>query len=201
MTTKTKKKTFPNRAAPRHKFLFKVMAASGKPKLLKPVWAKVKKARRSVTLVLTADDVRRSMGLHGVGNTQTCSMAVCAYRNRAAFDHPVEGYIDWQYSRAYVVSKVSRKTGFPSECVVYKHNDDIARMNDTPGGQRQLLMLLVEMGDRSIVLHPVTSRKGEDPTHRPMGKSTGKRSPRPAAVGAKLRFAMAMGGAAPQETA
>jgi hypothetical protein len=91
-------------------------------------------ATKKVKLTLTAEHVRRSMKLHGVGNTQTCSMAVCAKEQAEQFPHPVHGYIDWQYSRAYVVTKVSKAHGMPTACVVYTHTDDIAKLNDSKNG-------------------------------------------------------------------
>lgn len=173
------------RARARHIFRFKIAEQPGEFQ----AYAKVIPATRAVHLVLTADHVRRSIKLKGVGNTQTCSMAVCAKSQAKNFPHPVEGYIDWQYSRAYVVSKVSRRTGLPSECVVYRHGDDIAKLNDTTGGQQTLLKELEAYGDRVIRLSPQQKKRY---TYTPRVKSAkdGSRSSRPAGVGARLRFAM-----------
>lgn len=182
------------RAPPRHAFRFKV-EVDGKSKVLTAL-AKIRYEKKPVELVLTSEDVRHSIKLKGVGNTQTCSMAVCAKRHSAAFSHPVEGYIDWQYSRAYVVSKVSKETGMPVECVPYEHTDDIAKLNDSRGGQERLLKMLEADGDRIIRLRPVKRRK---PYAKPRGegRKDGTRSSRPAAIGAKLRFAVAqLGGVA-----
>lgn len=190
---KTKKKTQKFRSY-RHLFLFKIpsFANPGKFTVIKS-WAKVINATRPVTLRLTADDVQQSMRLGGIGNTQTCSMAVCAQRNADAFNHPVEGYIDWQYSRAYVVTKVNRE-GMPSECVVYNHSDDIAKVNDTKGGQKQLLADLTVNGDREIRLSLPQirpSQKGE--THPWKKEGEIKRGPSKTLHlrGANLRFAVA----------
>lgn len=179
----------------RHPFKFKVKTNNGVEQVLAS-WAKVVRATKTVELTLTAADVRRSISLGGIGNTQTCSMAVCAKREEQKFPHPVEGYIDWQYSRAYVVTKVSKETGMPIACVVYMHNDDIAKLNDSKGGQQKLLKDLEENGDRVIRLKPVKKDHGRNPG-RPRGRRDGSRSSRPAAMGAKLRFAMAqLGGVA-----
>jgi hypothetical protein len=123
----------------RHLFLFKIpdLLRPGKTKVIKS-WAKVINATSPVELKLKAEDVQRSMQMDGIGNTQTCSMAICANRQADSFKHPVEGYIDWQYSRAYVVTKLN-KDGLPCECVCYGHWDDVARVNDSKGGQKQLL--------------------------------------------------------------
>ena len=175
------------RKSPRHIFRFKVRTNDGRVEVIK-AYAKVRRATKPVTLTLTAADVRESIRLKGVGNTQCCSMAVCAKRQEAAFPHMVEGYIDWQYSRAYVVTKV--RDGLPVECVVYAHGDSIAHLNDSKGGQLKLLQRLETGGDERIRLYP-PARYTPRAKGRPEGKSTGVRSSRPAAVGAKLRFAVA----------
>lgn len=174
----------------RHPFYFQIPGQ--KPLTFR---AKVADAKRSATLRLTAEDVRNSIAQKGVGNTQTCSMAICAKRQEAAFSHPVTGYVDWTNTRAYVVSKLN-SDGTPSECVVYRHYDNIARLNDTEGGQRKLLYDLITNGDRDITLVPVTAEpKGRG------GKATGtgkKRKQRVIALrGANLRFAIAQLGGVP----
>lgn len=178
----------PTRKPSRHTFRFKIEVDGEKPRI-HSVKAKVTRARKPVTLTLTAEDVERSMKLKGVGNTQTCSMAVCAKRQSDAFPHPVEGYIDWQYSSAYVVSKISKETGMPSECVSYRHNDDIAYLNDSKGGQKTLLEKLRKSGPRKIKLLPIVYRAREK--GRPRGVNDGSRQSKPHLVGAKARFAFA----------
>lgn len=89
-----------------------------------------------------------------------------------------------------MVSKVSKETGLPIACVVYEHNDSIAKLNDTKGGQQKLLAELEANGDRVIRLLPIKYRP--DPKNRPEGKRDGSRGSRPASVGAKLRFATAL---------
>lgn len=173
----------------RHTFRFKVETTDGEKKII-TCKALVRKATKPVMLTLTADDVRRSKSLKGVGNTQTCSMAVCAKRQAHNFPHPVEGYIDWQYSRAYVVSKISKVTGFPSECVAYIHHDDIAKMNDSKGGQDKLLNKLESAGSCDIHLLPISKRKPSRPGV-PEGRKDGSRSGKVYASGARLRFAVA----------
>jgi len=177
-------KTEQKRQSPRHYFRFKITGADRV--IVAP--AKVKRPRKSVKLVLTSSHVKRSIKAGGVGNTQTCSMAMCALDHRDVFPHPVEGYIDWFSQRAYVVSKISAQTGLPSECYVYAHHDNIAQLNDSPGGQRQLLRLLETHGDRVVNLYPPPIPK-ERPG-RPRGRNTGERS-KPRLVGAKLRYANA----------
>jgi hypothetical protein len=181
--------------APRHAFKFKVQTGEGETPKVLTAWADVRRARKPVELILTADDVRRSIALKGVGNTQTCSMAVCSKRQADKFPHPVQGYIDWQYRTAFVVSKVSAETGLSVACVAYEHRDSIAKLNDTKGGQQKLLTQLEADGDRVIRLNPIKYR--ERPKGRAKGKKDGSRGSRPAAVGANLRFAVAqLGGIA-----
>jgi hypothetical protein len=173
----------------RHAFRFKVTTNDGDTQTM-VAWAKVLHASAPVDLTLTADHVRRSIQLRGVGNTQTCSMAVCAKQQADKFPHPVNGYIDWQYSRAYVVTKVSKATGMPIECVAYTHDDDIAKLNDSKSGQKKLLEGLEANGEKVIRLRPIQRRLTQHP--KPKGSSrTGERTSRPAAHGAKLRFAVA----------
>ena len=194
-----------SRKSPRHAFRFKILDESDKPKVL-TFWAKVKKATRPVQLTLTAADVRRSIRSNGVGNTQKCAMAVCAKRQKDQFPHPVEGYVDWQYRMCYVVTKISAENGFPTGCVAYQHGDEIARLNDTAGGQQKLLERLEETGDRTIFLRPPEKYR---PTKqgKQKGLPSGERSPRPAhissdamkrPVGARLRFAVAHAGGVKQ---
>ena len=180
----------------RHCFRFKITGVDGKPQVIE-AWAKVIRAKSPVTLDLTADHVKRSIKLKGVGNTQTCSMAVCSIAQADRFPHPVAGYIDWQYSRAFVVTKIG-KDGLPSECVEYTHSDSIAKQNDTKGGQKKLLAQLIEKGDRHIRLLP-TADQSTYPSHkarkhdgRPKGANDGTRTKRAYTPrGGKLRFAIA----------
>lgn len=183
----------------RHCFAFRIIGVDGRPQVIE-AWAKVLRAQYPVLLDLTANHVRKSIKLKGVGNTQTCSMAVCSIDQKDRFPHPVMGYIDWQYSRAFVVTKIGRD-GLPAECVEYTHADEIAKLNDTKGGQKKLLADLELNGDRKIRLSP-TSDQTKNPSYRknkgPKGESDGSRKPRiHIARGGKLRFAVAqLGGMA-----
>lgn len=184
------------RKIPRHPFRFKIDGEDGKSQVL-TAWAKTRLSNLPVNLILRAEHVRESMKKHGVGNTQTCSMAICAKKHKALFSHPVEGFIDWTYRRAYVVSKTSKETGLPTECYVYNHSDEIALLNDTWGGQVKLLKLLENSGPRTIRLGPtkrnLRDRAGEK---RPTGPRTGSKT-KHLGHGAKLRFAIAQLGGAP----
>jgi hypothetical protein len=179
----------------RHTFSFKI-TTPGEPARMINVKAGVTWAKRPVTLLLTAEDVERSIRAKGVGNTQTCSMAVCAKRQASQFPHSVEGFIDWQYSRAYVVSKVSKETGLPSHCVAYVHHDNIAKLNDTKGGQKKLLAALQAEGPRTIKLLPMVANPSGK-VHR-SSKRDGTRAPRATFLkGAHARYAFAqLGGVA-----
>jgi hypothetical protein len=127
-------------------------------------------------------------------------MALCALRQEKAFPHPVEGYIDWQPSRAYIVSKLD-SNGMPGECVVYTHDDDIALVNDSEKGQKKLLADLIANGPRKIVLLPIRKRAPVKPdpiNHgwKPEDQRKSKRSPDKVLHlrGAQRRFAIAQRG-------
>lgn len=182
------------RNSPKHAFRFtlpdgRVMTA----------WANVVRGKKSVEFDLTEQHVLKSIRLKGIGNTQTCSAAICTLDHADAFPHPVEGYVDWQYSTAFVVSRVSEKTGMPITCVAYKHCDNIAKLNDSKDGQRRLLADIRANGPRHIHLLPIKYKQSPPNRANPKkyrDRRDGSRSSHPAAVGAKLRFATAqLGGA------
>jgi hypothetical protein len=172
----------------KHKFLYRWEDASGKRRTIE-AWAKVREATRAVTLVVKPEHVLKSIRRKGVGDTANCSMAICAVDNAEAFPHQVEGHIDWTYTRAFVVSRVDRN-GLPSECVVYDHNDDIARLNDSNNGQRKLLRQLEADGPREITLTPKRKRSkvGRPGKGR---KKVGTRDVEQRLRGGKLRYAVA----------
>lgn len=175
----------------RHKFEFEI-EVNGKTKKIYN-WAEVIRATKPVTLILTADHVRRSIELKGVGNTMTCSMAICTNTHIDRFPHPVIGYIDWWYGRAYVASKLSKENGLPSVCYVYEHRDGIGRMNDSLAGQKKLLAELIKNGPREIKLLPVSTgshRSSGRSLGKPVGNRDGSRSS-DRFKGAKLRTAVA----------
>jgi hypothetical protein len=152
--------------------------------------ARVRIPRRAVQLKLSAENVQRSIDANGAGNTQTCAMSMCARSQRDAFPHPVDGFIDWYYRRAYVVSKVDRY-GLPAECYVYAHNDQIAQLNDSRDGQKALLRDLKANGDRVVRLLVPPRRSPEKRGHIPTGNKTGTRDRTVSlGVGARRRFAV-----------
>jgi len=174
----------------RHPFHFKVEPGAK----VFTAWARVRVPTTDVTLPLKVEHVRESIRLKGIGNTATCSMAVCARREAECFPHPVEGYIDWFYKRAFVVSRLD-KNGMPCECYVYAHKDGIGKLNDTKGGQQKLLAQLEIDDDRLIVLRVPPPSIGKDRIKRPTGRKDGKKRLQPR--GAKLRFAAAQMGGVP----
>lgn len=171
----------------RHLFSMRSVDVTGKEHIHK-IWAVVKQPPKGtvIDLVLKAEHVQKSIDLHGVGNSQTCSMTVCMVHNGKLFPHPVAGYTDWYYSTVYVASKVDPVTGFPSECYRYVHGDEIAAMNDTAAGQKKLLKLLKKNGDQIV---SIKARHRKDKTK--FG-GTGRRDGSRSGVkvrGAKLRAA------------
>jgi hypothetical protein len=175
----------------KHPFLYKVVNGEGTAQTFKS-WAVVRMARSEVELVVTLEDAKQALRRHGVGSTSRCTMALCCYRMKAAFGHPVEGHVDWCPTRAFVVTKT--KGGLPVECVAYEHSSTIWRLNDTPGGLRKLIARLEKTGPITITLRPyrVRSEVGRSGVGR---KTTGTRE----AVrhGANRRFDVAHVGAPP----
>jgi len=172
----------------RHAFRIKI-AHTGK---IITHWVKVIEAKHDVFIPLKAEHVSRSITLGGAGNTQTCTMAICAKANENCFPHVVEGTIDWFYTRAFVVAQVDRN-GMPLTCYVYAHSDGIGRMNDTPGGQRKLLKELEASGDRIIHLRPLKPRT--DRRSPQAGRRDGSRTKVTTLRGPRLRWAVAQAGA------
>jgi hypothetical protein len=120
-------------------------------------------------------------------------------QHAGAFPHPVEGHVDFQYARAFVVTKLD-KYGLPSECRAYEHyRGDIAKLNDARGGQKKLLNKLINDGPIDIRLMPYRKRSaiGRPGSGR---RTTGARSRIPA-TGAKLRYAVMKMGAYPKAAA
>lgn len=183
----------------RHAFLVQVVTGSGRVEIKKKM-AKVRRARKQVTLVLTAGHVERSIKLGGRGDTGKCAMAICTYDHAKNFPHRVEGHVDWQYSRAFVVSKCDT-LGLPSECYAYEHDSNIARKQDTPPrksdgktGQQLLLERIRKNGPVLVTLRPYRQRSVEGRVGHNR-KSTGVRSP--FKHGAGQRYLIANVGAQP----
>jgi hypothetical protein len=187
----------PITAKVRHPFLYRLENGDGTSKVRK-AWATVKYATKDVQLVLTAAHLRRSIKAQGAGTTSHCAVAICAYNHSDAFPHNVEGHIDFNYSRAFVVSK-GDKHGLPSNCVVYEHDArDIAKLNDTPGGQQKLLERIERDGPITVTLkaHRQRSAPGRNGAVR---KPTGVRDPATKGLrGARLRYTVYKLGSQPE---
>jgi hypothetical protein len=188
----------PKAAKVRHPFLYRMENGDGTSKLRKAM-AVVKYTTKPVDMVLTAAHMRKSIKAKGAGTTSACAVAICSYNHSDAFPHNVEGHIDFNYTRAFVVSKVD-KTGLPSECYVYEHNArDIAFLNDSPGGQKKLLAMIEKDGPITVTLKPHRVRSEIGRPGKGRG-TTGVRDPLKKNVkGAKLRYAVYKLGAMPVE--
>jgi hypothetical protein len=185
----------------KHPFRFKVEGIDGKQSTLVS-WAVAKNATKPIDLVLTAEHVRKSIRLKGIGNTQTCSMAVCAMDHRDLFPHDVDGFVDWTYRRAVIVTAVGNKTGMPIRCVVYEHNSKIAHLNDTKNGQEALLKMIEDEGPITVHLLPAKERPTSAQAAKARNERLAKKKQQSAPMnrtfgqGAKRRFAVAsLGGA------
>jgi hypothetical protein len=199
-TTKTKAKGKRSVYAPvRHAFLVQVTGGDGAVSV-KPRMARVRLATKPVTLVLREEHVARSISLDGRGDTGRCAMAICTYGHAQSFPHNVEGHVDWQYSRAFIVSRVD-SLGLPTECYAYEHTSEIARRQDAPArksdgktGQQLLLEKIRKDGPVMVTLKPYRQRSAPG---RSGGRTlTGARDPLKAR-GARLRYAVAHLGAQP----
>jgi hypothetical protein len=178
----------------RHLFLYKLQLPDGGEKLMRHA-AKVVHATEPVALQLDAGTVERSMKIDGAGNTAKCSGSVCIYEHRDLFPHPVIGWTDFTYSRAFIASKLDSH-GLPSECVAYEHdNNAMARLNDGPDGHKKLLAKIRKYGPITLRLKPYRPRSevGRPGAHR---ATTGVRSPL-RRIGANLRFAVLVAGSLP----
>ena len=166
----------PARHTKRHAFIISFNMPDGSVVEQKQ-FAKVRTPRSAIEVTLTGADVLKSIQVHGVGNTMTCSMAMCVNRLRSAFPHPVppHGFIDWQYRTCYVVSKVDKRTKLPTECYRYLHNSKVAHINDTVGGQQELLKMVREAGG-SITIRLSPRRRIDATKKGGTGRKTGSRS-------------------------
>jgi hypothetical protein len=186
---KRKRKT----AQVRHIFYTAILNEVTGKEIIVPHPVKVRYATKEAVLKLEIDHVERSIKLDGVGDLVKCTMAICGHANAKAFSHSLaeSGWLDWTYSRVFVASKDSKKNSLPIECYCYEHNDDIAHLNDSPGGQQKLLERIRAEGPIYITLKPyrIRSKKGRSGKGRP---KTGTRAPLKTYLkGAKLRRAMA----------
>jgi len=183
----------------RHEFKIAIWNPITEKEEVKGYWARVRMAKKPVTLTLTADHVRNSIKNHGVADTTKCSMAVCTVKHKDAFPHKVTGYIDWQYSRVFISSK-NREGIIPDECYVYEHKTKVAQLNDTmkkntAEGQQKLLEMLESTGPIEIVLLPYRRRSApkRNGTKR---KRTGKRNNYFKGAKARMAHARSSGGLA-----
>jgi hypothetical protein len=180
----------------RHPFLYHMIIPATGEKLVKRAMARVILGKKYMEIILTAEFVRESMKLGGMGRTDICPGAICTVRNASAFSHPVTGHVDFTYTRFFPASKLN-KYGLPCECYAYEHNRaDIAKLNDSKNGQRKLLKLIERNGPITIKLKPYRKRSEEGRPGRGR-KSTGARVRAFPATGANLRHLVAQAGGYP----
>jgi len=186
---KSRRKT----AQVRHIFYTAILNEVTGKEIIVPHPVKVVYATKPARLFLGESHVLKSIQLNGVGDLTKCSMAICGHAHRDAFGHPIapSGWLDWGYSRCWVASKDSKKNGLPIECVCYEHNDRIAHLNDSKGGQQKLLKMIQENGPIEIILKPM--RRRSEPGRSGAGRvNSGARAPLKTYLkGAKLRRVMA----------
>jgi hypothetical protein len=115
-----------------------------KQKLEADVWC----GKHPIELRVTSADMDRSEQLRGVGTTQACMMAVCSERHASAVPFPFL-MVEWTDSMAYFITEM--KLGRRAKCIVYKHEDKLAAMFDSPKGRRELRKRLA--AEKEIVVH------------------------------------------------
>ena len=178
-----------SRRWPRHPFRWVIPGLDGKEKMIS-VYTPVTLAKDEVELTLTADDVRKSIEEKGAGNAMTCAMAQCVHRNSTSFSHPVIGAIEWTTTGAFIVTKLSPRTGMPTRCIKYWHRDKVARLNDSPGGQKKLLKIIEANGPLTVTLLPAKHRPYQP---RSNGEArNGNKTRQTFGIGASARFTYAL---------
>jgi hypothetical protein len=180
------------RRSPNHFFYFHLLNPVTNKEMVQKFPAKVKDGKKKIVLTVKEEDVCTAIKANGAGNTQCCTMAVCAQRSADLFPHTVEGFIDWQYRTAYVVSKV--KNGVPIECYRYSHHDKIAHINDSPSGMKKLRKVIADAGGEiRVTLLPYQKNYWSPKQHAHGVNMDGSRSSKKTALvlGAARRFAVA----------
>jgi len=183
----------------RYPFIFTFQTPDGKPQQLTlPV--PMRYATHPVALTLDKPHVLESKRLHGSGNTQTCSVAICGCQHKHAFKHPVY-LIDFTAARAAVATRPAKRTGIPVDCIMYRHSRaDIADINDMKDGHDRLLEMIDRDGPITINLYPIKSRRRSTKVRaraRARAIPKVKKPPSGRHVRAKRRFAIAQLGMTP----
>lgn len=122
--------------------------------------------KEHVELTLTTADMDRSEKLRGVGTTQACMMAVCSERHASAIPFPFL-FVEWTDSMAFFITEM--KLGKRAKCVVYKHEDKLAAMFDSPRGRRELRKRLAAEGQITVHLRPPQERGSQAGIRKPNG--------------------------------
>lgn len=125
-----------------------------KQKLDADVWI----GKESIQLKLTSADMDRSEKLRGVGTTMVCMMAVCSERHADSVPFPFL-FVEWTDAMAFFITEM--KLGRRAKCVVYKHEDKLAAMFDTPKGRRELRKKLAEEKEIVVYLRPPQARASQ----------------------------------------
>jgi len=129
--------------------------------------------KQSIQLKLTSADMDRSEKLRGVGTTQACMMAVCSERHADAVPFPFL-FVEWTDSMAFFITEM--KLGRRAKCVVYKHEDKLAALFDSPKGRKELRKRLSEEKEIIVYLRPPQARASQAGANRPKGAQNGSRT-------------------------
>lgn len=129
--------------------------------------------KQSIQLTLTLADLERAEKMKGVGTTQACMMAVCSERHANAVPHPFL-LVEWTDSMAFFFTEM--KLGRRAKCVVYKHEDKLAAMFDSPKGRRELRKRLVAEGEITVHLRPPQKRGSQVGVAKARSERAGSRT-------------------------
>lgn len=158
--------------------------------------AVVRPAKRKVEIHITQDHVLRALELKGQGNTQNCAGAICTRDHGDVLGHAAY-FVDWFESRVFIADKI-KGDGWPASCIVYKHNDNVAKLFDTEAGMKKLLANIRKNGPKLVTLYPlkVNSHKGtlKQTQHRGSARDGSRKRAAVRMSGANLRFARMSGG-------
>ncbi len=129
--------------------------------------------KHPIPLKLNSTDMDRSEKMRGVGTTQACMMAVCSERHSDLV--PFEFItVEWTDSKAFFITEM--KLGRRAKCVVFRHEDRLAALFDTPKGRRELRKRLAKEGEITVYLHPVQKHSSKAGLGAPRGKPVGNRT-------------------------
>jgi hypothetical protein len=131
MTTSKPGQKSKMRRKPRHRLSFY------QPGLKTPVHKMIPMSDAEWPVTLDREEIDVYEGVPG--SAVRCANSQCANRLESAFPHPVY-LVEFTDTRAFVVDRVSKRTGEPVHCIRYYHHEgDEQREFDMPGGKERMI--------------------------------------------------------------